>query len=106
MTSSAADFMKKIDRIAGNVQTVSSTLDKAISANQITTTISSVDSAAQALKTVAQNLSATVQQSHEDFSASMRNLREASENANQITQMLVENPSLLLRNEAPKERSK
>ena len=106
MTSSAADITAKIDRIATNAQTITATFNKALNEGQIATAIGSIDSAALAIKQVSQNLSLVVMQSHEDFSVSMRNLREASENIDQLSQILVENPSLLLRNEAPKERSK
>jgi ABC-type transporter Mla subunit MlaD len=105
MAGTAVSVMGKVDRIAGNVQSITSTLDHSISAGQLSSTISSIDSAAISLRQVSQTLSLIVLQSHDDFSVSMRNLREASENADQLTQMLVENPSLLLRNEAPKERS-
>ncbi|MBN2189037.1 MAG: MCE family protein [Chitinispirillaceae bacterium] len=104
MTSSAAGIMRKVDRIAGNVQDLTSTIDTAFSAGRITRTISSIDSAAIALKLVADNLSLLVRQSREDFSVSTRNLREASESANQLAKMLAENPSLLIRSGAQKER--
>jgi len=105
ITTSAAHIMTKVDRIAGNVQAFTGTIDTAFSAGRITRTISSVDSAAIALKLVADNLSLLVRQSREDFSVSMRNLREASESANQLAKMLAENPSLLIRRgESQKER--
>ena len=105
ITSSASHIMTKVDRIAGNVQAFTGTIDTAFSAGRITRTISSVDSAAIALKLVADNLSLLVRQSREDVSVSMRNLREASESANQLTKMLAENPSLLIRRgESQKER--
>jgi hypothetical protein len=97
--------MTKVDRIAGNVQAFTGTIDTAFSAGRIARTISSVDSAAIALKLVADNLSLLVRQSREDVSVSMRNLREASESANQLTKILAENPSLLIRRgESQKER--
>jgi phospholipid/cholesterol/gamma-HCH transport system substrate-binding protein len=105
VAGTAVSVMGKVDRIAGNVQSITSTLDHSFSAGQLSSTISSIDSAAISLRQVTQTLSLIVLQSHDDFAVSMRNLREASENADQLTQMLVENPSLLLRNEAPKERS-
>jgi phospholipid/cholesterol/gamma-HCH transport system substrate-binding protein len=104
ITSSAARIMSKVDRIAGNVQTFTGTIDTAFSAGRMARTILSVDSAAIALKQVAENLSLLVRQSREDFSVSMQNLREASESANQLTKMLAENPSLLIRGESQKER--
>jgi phospholipid/cholesterol/gamma-HCH transport system substrate-binding protein len=105
ISSSASRIMNKVDRIAGNVQDFTGTIDSAFSAGSITRTISAIDSAAIALKLAADNLSLLVRQSREDFSVSMRNLRNASESANQLTKMLAENPSLLLRRgESQKER--
>jgi hypothetical protein len=45
-----------------------------------------------------------VRQSREDIMVSMQNLREALENANELTKILAENPSLLIRSEQQKER--
>ena len=104
VTSSAASVMGKVDRIAGNVQDLTRTIDTAFSAGRITRTISSIDSAAISLKLVADNLSLLVRQSREDFSVSMQNLREASESANQLTKKLAENPSLLIKSGTQKER--
>jgi phospholipid/cholesterol/gamma-HCH transport system substrate-binding protein len=105
ITSSAARIMSKVDRIAGNVQDVTGTIDSSFSTGRITRTLSAIDSAAIALRLAADNLSLLVRQSREDFSVSMRNLRNASESANQLTKMLSENPSLLLRRgESQKER--
>jgi phospholipid/cholesterol/gamma-HCH transport system substrate-binding protein len=104
MTSSAVSIMNKVDRIAGNVQDLTRTIDTAFSSRKITRTISSIDSAAISLKLVADNLSLLVRQSREDFSVSMQNLREASESANQLTKKLAENPSLLIKSGTQKER--
>jgi phospholipid/cholesterol/gamma-HCH transport system substrate-binding protein len=104
ITSSAARIMGKVDRIAGNMQDISGIIDTAFSASRIARTVSSIDSAAIALKLVADNLSLLVRQSREDFSVSMQNLREASESANQLAKMLAENPSLLIKGGTQKER--
>jgi hypothetical protein len=104
MTASAAKIITKADRIASNIQDFTGTMDTAFSAGRIAKTMTLVDSAAVALKLVAENLSLIVRQSREDFSVSMQNLREASESANQLAKMLAENPSLLIRGEAQKER--
>jgi hypothetical protein len=45
-----------------------------------------------------------IRQGREDFTVGLENIREASENANQLTKTLAENPSLLLKGEAQKER--
>ena len=105
MTTSATSLMSKVDRIAGDVKAFTSTLDTALSAGRVANTISFVDSAAIALKQVAENLALLVRQSREDFTVTMQNLREATESANQLVKMLEENPSLLIKGEAQKERN-
>jgi hypothetical protein len=57
------------------------------------------------MKSLTENLSMMVRQSKEDFSVGMQNIREATENANQLTKILVENPSLLLKGESQRERN-
>lgn len=104
IATSAASIMNKVDRIAGNVQSFTDTLNSSISAGQVAKTLTSIDSAALALKQVAENLSLIVRQSREDFSVSLQNLRGASESANQLAKMLEQNPTLLLRGESQKER--
>jgi phospholipid/cholesterol/gamma-HCH transport system substrate-binding protein len=104
MTESAERIVTKADLIAGDVKRFTGTLDSAFSAGSMTRTLSFVDSAALALKDVAQNLSLLVRQSREDFTVTMQNLREATESANQFAKMLEENPSLLIKGEPQKER--
>jgi hypothetical protein len=63
-----------------------------------------IDSTARSLKSLTENLRLTVMQTREDFSVSMQNLRQASESASELTRMLAENPSLLIKGETQKER--
>jgi phospholipid/cholesterol/gamma-HCH transport system substrate-binding protein len=104
IVGSTRGLMTKADAIAVDVKKFTGTLDSAFSAGKITTTLSFVDSAALALKDVAQNLSLLVRQSREDFTVTMQNLREATESASQLAKMLEENPSLLIKGENQKER--
>jgi phospholipid/cholesterol/gamma-HCH transport system substrate-binding protein len=104
MATSATSLMGKVDKIAGDVQAFTGTLDTTLAAGRVANTISLVDSAAVALKQVAENLALLVRQSREDFTVTMQNLREATESANQLVKMLEENPSLLIKGEAQKER--
>jgi phospholipid/cholesterol/gamma-HCH transport system substrate-binding protein len=104
MTQSAARLVTKADLIAADVKKFTGSLDTAFSAGKVTNTLTSVDSAAMALKSVAENLALLVRQSREDFTVTMQNLREATESANQLAKMLEENPSLLIKGEAQKER--
>ena len=56
------------------------------------------------MKTLSKNLDLTIRQTREDFTVSMENLRETLENANELSKILAENPSLILRGETQKER--
>jgi len=104
MTGSFASLINRTDSIAQNINTMTAGLNKSFSGDRVGRSLSQVDSAAIALKVVADNVSLLVRQSREDFSETMRNIRESSENANRLTQMLLENPSLLIRSETQKER--
>ncbi|MBN2035393.1 MAG: MCE family protein [Chitinispirillaceae bacterium] len=104
MTGSASQLVEKADRIAADVKKFTGTLDSAFSAGKIARTLGFVDSAAIALKVVAENMALLVRQSREDFTVTMQNLREATESANQLAKMLEENPSLLIKGEPQKER--
>ena len=104
MTGSADRIMARADLIAADVKKFTGTLDTAFSAGRIASVLNSVDSAAVALKSVAENLALLVRQSREDFTVTMQNLREATESANQLAKMLEENPSLLIKGEPQKER--
>jgi phospholipid/cholesterol/gamma-HCH transport system substrate-binding protein len=104
MAGSAAELVAKADLIASDIKKFTGSLDSAFSAGKITNTLSFVDSAAIALKVVAENMALIVRQSREDFTVTMQNLREATESANQLAKMLEENPSLLIKGETQKER--
>jgi phospholipid/cholesterol/gamma-HCH transport system substrate-binding protein len=104
MTGSADRLMTRADLIAADVKKFTGALDTAFSADKVTRTLSSVDSAAIALKSVAENLALLVRQSREDFTVTMQNLRGATESANQLAKMLEENPSLLIKGDPQKER--
>lgn len=104
MTDAAERIVTKVDGIATDVKTVTGSFNSNVSGKQIADILTRVDSTAIALKMLSDNLNLMIRQSREDFSVSMENLREATENANQLTKILAENPSLLLKNEAQKER--
>ena len=105
MTRAATSVLVKVDKIAGDVKSFTGVIDSTVASGRISQTVSRVDSTVIALKLLADNLSLMVRQSREDFTVSMQNLREASESANQLAKMLAENPSLLIKGEAQKERS-
>lgn len=104
ITKSSNQIITKVDSIANNIQTITSDFKSLIKPDQINVTFSRIDSTVTSLKQLSDQVSLMVRQSKEDFTVSMQNIREASENANQLTKIVAENPSLLLRNEAQKER--
>lgn len=105
LTETATSLLVKIDNIAEDIQSFTSTLDTTLSAKRFANTITLVDSTAISLKQLSDNLALMVRQSREDFTVSMQNLREASESANELAKVLAENPSLMLKGEAQKERN-
>jgi phospholipid/cholesterol/gamma-HCH transport system substrate-binding protein len=105
ITEAASKLLVKIDNIAGDVENFTGTLDSTLSAKRLANTVSLVDSTAVSLKQLSDNLALMVRQSREDFTVTMQNLREASESANELAKVLAENPSLMLKGEAQKERA-
>ncbi len=105
VTFTTNKIISKIDGIAMDVKEFTGNFKNAVKGEQVAATFSSIDSTAQALKELTENLSLMVRQSREDFTISLQNIREATENANQLTKVLSENPSLLLRSETQRERA-
>jgi phospholipid/cholesterol/gamma-HCH transport system substrate-binding protein len=97
-------LITRLDSIAQDIKGVTATLEESIRGDRIGNAITQIDSAATALRSVAENVALLVRQSREDVTVTMQNVRQASENADQLTRILVENPSLLLRSETQKER--
>ena len=80
------------------------TFQGSVTGEQVSRTFALVDSTVRSLKVLTDNLSLMIRQSREDFTVGMQNIREATENANQLTKVLAENPSLLLKGENQRER--
>lgn len=97
-------IVSRLDSISRDVKVITGKTSTMMASGQLGEIMHSVDSSAQALKGVSEDISLIVKQSREDIMVSMENLREALENANQLTKVLSENPSLLLRGEQQRER--
>jgi ABC-type transporter Mla subunit MlaD len=97
--------MEKIDAISGDIQTMTSNVNRSIDSERLGQILSSIDSSAVSLKKLSETVELTIRQSREDITVSMENLRETLENANDLSRMLADNPSLLLRSEQQKARS-
>jgi len=95
--------VSEVHSIMRDVKEITDTLKNGINGGNIPGIIARADSTVTAVKALTDNMSLMIMQTREDFSISIENLREALENANQLMQMLAENPSLLIRGEG-KER--
>jgi ABC-type transporter Mla subunit MlaD len=104
LTATANKITSKVDSITTDIQSFSTALNREISPQDLARTFNRVDSTAKAMKDLSISLSLMVSQTREDFSVGMKNIREATENANQLTKVLSENPSLLLKGENQRER--
>jgi ABC-type multidrug transport system permease subunit len=63
-----------------------------------------LDSTVISLNDLAKNFGLTFSQSREDFGATLQDLRQTMENLDELSGMLVENPSLLLYGTPQKKR--
>jgi phospholipid/cholesterol/gamma-HCH transport system substrate-binding protein len=105
LASSSTGIIAKVDSIAGDVRGITKSFSDSMPINKFVNIINQVDSTTIALKELSENLALMIRQTREDFTVSMQNIREASENANNLTKTVAENPSLLLRGENLRERN-
>jgi ABC-type transporter Mla subunit MlaD len=101
---STGSTMKKVDMIATDIKGIAESVNASVNPEQLSGLLAAVDSTVHTLKQLSETLDFTVRQTREDFTVSMENLRETLENANELSKILAENPSLLIRGEAQKER--
>jgi len=104
ISGSFQDIVARIDGISRDVKSMTGEADRAFEDGKIGRILNSFDSTAQSMQQLSQDISLIVKQSREDIMVSMENLRMTLENANALTKVLSENPSLLLRGEQQKER--
>ncbi|MFW5812893.1 MAG: MlaD family protein [Fibrobacterota bacterium] len=99
MASSTEELISQVSGITADIKQVTGTFNENVSGDDLGAILTRVDSTALSMKNLTDQLSLMIMQTREDFSISMENLRETVENANQLTRMLSENPSLLLKGE-------
>jgi len=104
MASSGQEIISKMDSIATDVHSFTTTFSSNVSGAQLGQIMARIDSTAVSMKNLSDNLSLMIRQTREDFTVSLENIREASENANQLSKIVAENPSLLLKGETQRER--
>jgi phospholipid/cholesterol/gamma-HCH transport system substrate-binding protein len=104
IAAASKNTMFKVDTIASHVQSITGNINSNIDFGQFSRIMDQIDSTAFAMKNLSQNLDMTIKQSREDITVSMENLRETLENANELSKLLMENPSLILKGENQKQR--
>ncbi len=104
IVASTKRTMHKVEGISSDVQSITGKIDQNVDFGQLAEIMTHIDSTAQAMKNLSQNLDLTIKQSREDITVSMVNLREALENINELSKLLMENPSLIIRGDPQKQR--
>ncbi len=104
VAQSSRATVDQVNLIAADVKELTGTLSQNLDAQRFTEILSTIDSTAQSLKMLSENLDLTIRQTREDFTVSMENLRETMENANELSKVLAENPSLILKSDPKRER--
>lgn len=104
VAQSSRATVDQVNLIAADVKELTGTLSQNLDAQRFTKILSTIDSTAQSFKMLSENLDLTIRQTREDFTVSMENLRETMENANELSKVLAENPSLILKSDPKRER--
>lgn len=104
ITRSAKNTMEKVDVITSNVKSITGKFDREVDMSQFARILNQMEITTKSMKNLAENLDMTIMQSREDITVSMQNLRETLENANELSRILVENPSLILKGDPQKQR--
>jgi phospholipid/cholesterol/gamma-HCH transport system substrate-binding protein len=97
---------KRMDQILTQVEGATAALKAKIQKAEVEQTVHEFRKAAEGATGVAQKLDITVLRIQEDLSQSMNHLKETMKNMNAFSRQIKENPSVLLRTEEKKERSK
>lgn len=105
VTKSFKSTMRTVDSISTDIRGITSRIHDSISLGDLAKIVTKVDTTADEIKNLIRTLNMTIKQSREDFTVSMQNLRETAENINELSKLLLENPSLIIKGENPKPRS-
>ncbi|OGJ85784.1 MAG: hypothetical protein A2268_13850 [Candidatus Raymondbacteria bacterium RifOxyA12_full_50_37] len=104
IAGSFQNIIARVDSISRDVKSITGETNRSFGSGNMGRILASIDSTAQFMQQLSQDISFIVKQSREDITVSMENLRETLENANELSKVLAENPSLLLKGEQQKER--
>ena len=100
INSASGNLLTRIDSITITLNDMTATLNKIVGdfsqTGHLTSIMGNVDTMAITLNTLSRNLGLTFTQSREDIGATLQDLRQTMENLNELSAMLVDNPSLIL----------
>lgn len=98
----------KVDSTMGHVMNISQNIDNATEEftqkSDIPKFLNDINETVISLKTLSESLTLTFGQSREDLSATMLDLRETMQNINDLSILLLDNPSILLRGNTSQKR--
>lgn len=102
------DISGKVDSTMGHVINIAENVDHATEEftekSDIPKFLNDIDETVISLKELSESLTLTFGQSREDLSATMEDLRETMQNINDLSIMLLDNPSVLLRGNTSQKR--
>lgn len=102
------DYTPEIDTMFSRLNSTLATIDNEVlnfsESGSLEKIITDVDSTIVSIRSLSENFNLTFVQSREDLSATMLDLRETMENLNNLSQILLENPSLILRGSPQQKR--
>jgi len=108
LNSASNDFILRLDtitiRVNNMAQTAELILNRFSDDGSLFDILANLDSTMVIIYGLSQNFGLTFAQSREDFGATLSDLRITMENLNELSAMLVENPSIILRGNTQRPR--
>ena len=108
VNSASGNFVEKFDSIVTSINNMTTTMEQLVydfsEKGHLFDIMINLDSTVVSLNELAKNFGLTFTQSREDFGATLQDLRQTMENLDELSAMLVENPSLLLYGTPQKKR--
>jgi phospholipid/cholesterol/gamma-HCH transport system substrate-binding protein len=108
INEAGGDLIIRVDSITNSIGNMTKTMEKMVNdfseEGQLFDIMKNVDSTMIALHELSKNFGLTFDQSREDIGSTLQNLQQTMENLNELSAMLVDNPSLLLYGTPQKKR--
>ncbi|MCL1947137.1 MAG: MlaD family protein [Chitinivibrionia bacterium] len=108
VNEASVDLVEKFDSIVTSINNMTTVMEQLVNdfseKGHLFDIMVNLDSTVISLNDLAKNFGLTFSQSREDFGATLQDLRQTMENLDELSGMLVENPSLLLYGTPQKKR--